>query len=120
MTKTTWRLLIVSAVVAIGTGLFFSCGASDNKDSDNDKTGTSLSFANDVDPILEKSCGGSTCHSSGSPYTNYLGNQTAFDGNEDSIKARITATNASVMPPSTSELTLSTADKTVLLNYIAQ
>ena len=76
-----------------------------------------VSFETDVTPILERSCAGSGCHSSG---TN-LGTRYEFLGNASNFKqtnaARITDGS---MPPATSGLTISADEQQLLIRYINQ
>ncbi len=95
---------------------FYGCG-----DDTEETTKTSAISFSTVNPILTSSCAGSTCHSSGSAYTQYVDSQTNFDSNKSTIKERLNSSDSSlVMPKPDSGLTLSSADKQTLIDYIDQ
>lgn len=110
-------LFIISLFIPFALTLS-SCGT--EEDDDDTATATTLAFS-DVSTIIENSCGGSDCHSSGAPNNVYVGNESLVNSNASSLTTRIESTNSSlVMPPTDSGKTLSSADKATLLNYLSQ
>ena len=53
----------------------------------------------EVAPIIERSCSGTSCHSSGSVWSNYVGNEGLLKQNAVSVSKRISASGSGVMPP---------------------
>lgn len=109
-----WRLLAIGATLA-GAAAFFACGSDDKKDKDNTGTTTTLDFTKDINPILVKSCSGSTCHDKGDGQVVYVGNDANLKANKASVKSQLTA---GAMPKSPS--TISADDKSKIINYLAQ
>jgi hypothetical protein len=76
-----------------------------------------LNFASDINPILERSCAGASCHSVDSS----LSAQYRFIGNEDSFKkAPIHRLQDGTMPPASSGLTLPDSERTILIQFLQQ
>lgn len=74
-------------------------------------------FANDINPILENSCAGSTCHSSDNP----RGLSSAYVGNEAQFKnAPAVRISSGSMPPPGSGKSLTAAEKDKLLIFLGQ
>jgi len=116
--KGSKKLVSVVLLPLLVVGLITACGSDD--DDEDTATATVVTFS-DVSSIIEASCGGSDCHSSGAANAAYVGNETLVNSNAAALTTRIESTNtALVMPPTTSDKTLSDADKTTLLNYLSQ
>ena len=119
------RFLAVGVALAAAIGFFASCGADDDKDADNDSTGD-LSFNSDIAPIVATSCGGSDCHTSGSAFTTYVGNETNVKARATEIRSRLILGdgNSLKMPKSpdaqSAVRTISGDDKTKLLTFLDQ
>ncbi|NRA43714.1 MAG: hypothetical protein HRU09_02030 [Oligoflexales bacterium] len=119
LSKNSKASIFLIFLISSSLGFLASCGSDD--DDDDTATATVLAFS-DVSSIIETSCGTSSCHGSGAPYTNYVGSESLVNSNAATIKTRIEATDSTVMPPTTAsaDQALSAADKTTLLNYLNQ
>ena len=75
---------------------------------------TIYSFAEDVNPILQSSCSGISCHSQGTT----LGSQYEFVDNE-AVFGAVTSSRIDdgTMPPSNSGLSISTSDQAILKEW---
>jgi len=81
------------------------------------KNSSSLSFADDINPILEESCSGYACHNAESS----LGTQYQFIGNEEGFrKASVLRLQDGSMPPAGSGKTLPDSAKAQLLLFLKQ
>ncbi|MDA9951699.1 hypothetical protein N9D31_03885 [Oligoflexaceae bacterium] len=85
------------------------------RSDETDDQGDSITFA-EVAPVIEESCGGGGCHSSGSPWPEYVGNEANFNGQRESIISRIES-NENPMPPLTSGRSLSNDDYDKILGF---
>lgn len=98
-----------------------ACGAKPKNDSPAPDPQTSKPVANTfndkINPIITKSCGGASCHSSGSSNSVFVGNETLFKQKATIIATRITSLDGTKMPPLSSGKILSTSDKDSILNY---
>jgi hypothetical protein len=72
----------------------------------------------EVAPVLRDSCGGSSCHSVGTFNTTYVDNEKNVVRNAAAIAARITATDGRIMPPKTSDLSLTDEQRSLLLSFV--
>ncbi|WP_218110342.1 hypothetical protein [Oligoflexus tunisiensis] len=78
---------------------------------------TSYDFAQDINPILERSCAGSSCHNQDSS----LGAQYRFIGDEAAFKkAPVGRLQDGSMPPASSGLTLPDAERIQLIHFLQQ
>ncbi|MFK7872351.1 MAG: hypothetical protein AB8C84_04165 [Oligoflexales bacterium] len=101
--------------------LWVGCGT-DAADEDT-STATSYTFAADINPILTKSCGGSSCHAAGGSQTQYIDSLSNVLAASSTIKTRITTTTTSqIMPPDYSSLksTFTSAEQQIIIDYLAQ
>jgi hypothetical protein len=81
------------------------------------ESNSSYNFANDVNPILERSCSGSSCHDSASS----LGAQYRFIGDEAAFKkVPVSRLQDSSMPPASSDKTLADSARTILMQFLNQ
>lgn len=81
------------------------------------EAGSTYSFATDVNPILERSCAGTSCHDAASS----LGTQYGFIGDEAAFK-KIPQRRLQdgTMPPASSDKTLADSERDVLLQFLRQ
>lgn len=79
--------------------------------------GSSYDFTNDVNPILERSCSGSACHSADSS----LGAQYRFIGDEAAFKkVPSQRLQDGSMPPASSGKTLADSEQAILVQFLQQ
>lgn len=78
---------------------------------------SSYDFTNDVNPILERSCGGGACHAADST----LGAQYRFVGDEAAFK-KVPASRLQdgSMPPASSATSISDSERAILINFRQQ
>jgi hypothetical protein len=72
----------------------------------------------EVAPVLRESCGGSSCHSVGTFNTTYVDNEKNVVRNAAAIATRITAADGRVMPPNTSDQTLTDEQRALLMSFV--
>ena len=77
-------------------------------------TGETVSFAADVQPILQRHCAG--CHAGRNVPSINFENYEVVSGKAQAIAERLQATDSKVMPPA-SEPPLDSADKAVVLRW---
>ncbi len=113
MKKTVIASVILSVVI-----VFFSCSKSksDNNSGGNntiDCSGTTKTFAGDVNPLIQTFCNQADCHASGS--TNGPGPITSYTQVFNARSAIRSAVASGLMPRNT---TLTTAQKTAIICWI--
>lgn len=122
------RVSTISAeLVKLGSALaailivLSGCGSSDDDSSTDSATSTTYTFATDIAPIIASSCASNgVCHGDNSAgNTIYVGNKAALVAMKTEVINRINGTGA-VMPPDTSDVTLSSADKQKIQDYLNQ
>lgn len=86
---------------------------------ENGSSGEEISFAQ-VATVIEVSCGGSSCHSSGSPWPIYQDNESRVQGDAGKIIDRIQRDSGGEMPPITSGRVLSAENRELLIDYLNQ
>jgi hypothetical protein len=99
----------------------FGCGASSNdKGTSTNGSGTTLTWAADISPIVDAKCSASGCHGkTGANSTVYQNSETAFVASKANTVKRLNlaSTDSLYMPQGTE---ISTADKNKLLDFLAQ
>ncbi|MDD9952183.1 MAG: hypothetical protein OXT67_11535 [Zetaproteobacteria bacterium] len=107
-------LVSVTAIVLLG-----ACGS--DEDSSTSETSTSYTWSGDIAPIIASSCAaGGSCHeSSNSSLTTYVGNESNVVSNKTAVSNRIQGIG-SIMPPTSSSATLSTADRDKIISFLNQ
>ncbi len=117
------RLLYILTALA-----FLGCGAS-KKDEESAKKPTPevpaptpeapSVFASEINPILEKSCGG--CHSPGAKHTPFVGDEALTQATGDGIAARITTSDPKLyMPPARAREPLTSEETQKLLQFLGK
>lgn len=78
---------------------------------------SSYSFSSDVNPILERSCSGSSCHDAAST----LGVQYRFIGDEAAFRnVPLKRLQDGTMPPASSDKTLPDSERSILIQFLQQ
>ena len=114
---------LAKTALALATSVVLaSCGS--DEDDEETATETSYTFDGNISAIINKSCIGATgCHGTAE------GNGSVYQANRAEVVADATsiidriqrATTASgFMPPTTSSQVLSSGDRQILLDYLAQ
>ncbi len=109
--------LLVASSLALAAFMANACGSS-SKSSDtpaaDTSTGTTTVTYSQVATIISASCAGSSCHSTGSSYGVFVGNEANVNASKSDIYTRV---NNGTMPPSGS---LAASDKATILSDTKQ
>lgn len=112
-------LSIAVGALSIAALFFAACGTDDDE---KESTTTTYTFSADIAPILTASCASNNaCHAS----TNTVGNTVYVDNKANLVAGKTNVINrmngtGSIMPPSTSDVTLSAANKQKIEDYLNQ
>ena len=113
-------LLITAGALAIVSLMFAACGTDD--DDEKSTTATTYTFSADIAPILTASCASNNaCHAS----TNTVGNTVYVDNKANLVAGKTNVINrmngtGAIMPPSSSGVSLSAANKQKIEDYLNQ
>lgn len=113
-------LSITAGTLAIVSIMFAACGTDD--DDEKSTTTTTYTFSADIAPILTASCANNNaCHAS----TNTVGNTVYVDNKANLVAGKTNVINrmngtGAIMPPSTSGVSLSAANKQKIEDYLNQ
>ena len=79
-------------------------------------TVSSVSYVNDISPIIEQSCSGTSCHSAATA----IGSRYDFVSNEGSAlkSASVSRINDGTMPPSSSGKSISADKRQLIIDFI--
>ncbi|HET9239050.1 MAG TPA: hypothetical protein VFO10_17460 [Oligoflexus sp.] len=81
------------------------------------ESSSTYSFSSDINPILERSCSGSSCHDTNSTLSaqyRFIGDETAFR------KVPILRVQDGSMPPASSNKTLPDSERSILVQFLKQ
>jgi hypothetical protein len=95
------------------TALISARGAADTLS----ESSSTYSFSNDINPILERSCSGSSCHDTNSTLSaqyRFIGDEAAFK------KVPILRVQDGSMPPASSDKTISDSERSILQQFLKQ